>query len=962
MNAPAYIAELVGRDQELALLTAVFETVAAGEGRIVLLTGDEGSGKTVLAEAALTRFPGPAFTGRARERSTPPYGPVAAALRECLRHTDVTLVQDSLLPYLALLLPELGPPPEHVDPETIVEAISSTFSAAAADRGAAIFFDDLHWADNATLELLPALADRLAAEPIVIIGTYRDDEVSRAHLIRRMRYELRRTRRLEEIVVQPLAHEHTEELIARCVGFRPGPSLTREIVDRTLGIPLFVEEFVRALESGGRLQIESGMAELVPGESVPVPDSVRDAILLRLDGLSRNGRALLDLAAVMGLESDLAALTVLHGGNVPLEELLDRGVLRETETGRAAFRHALIHETVRNQISWSQRLSLHARVGAHLEANGAPPEEVAEHWLAAHESTRARAALLKAAEHSCRLHAYRDAARAIDRALEIWPPGDDDHSRLAAVERFARCAQIGGQLTEAARAWREVVDSPLLEGDFRRRAEALRALATVYGLQGAVEKAVEARRQAAEAFRAADCLGDAASEMLAAALRLNATTQLTAALDAVQQAITWAEQAGLVDIQARALGLKGDILAMQGKYDAGRETAHAGLTLALKHNQTEAASEVYRRLAIALASASDYSASRKVFTTAVDYCRSEGVDVHTQVCLSCMSYVLFMTGDWKRTVEVCSEVLASKASPPGSRVTAEGVLGIVRAYRGEFRMARKNLADCITSARRLNIAAMHMTGLWGMALIDDYEGATESAAERYRTLLDFWKQTQDLHDVIPALCSAATFFAGTGHEADTSRCAESLAHIASATGNLEALAGLAYALGELSMLGGKISDSVQQFAQAVQNLDRLEIPIGRAHTEWRYGVALSRAGDNSEAITHLRAGYRTARKLAARPLAARISEDLAALGETPEERRSIDAAERADKAGLTSRQLEVARLIADGLTNRQIGRKLFLSTRTVDMHVANILSRLDCRSRTDAVRRIADLGLIDKSA
>lgn len=950
---------LIGRDQELALLAGVLESAVSSDGRFVLVTGEEGSGKTRLIESALSQFAGPAFVGRSRERSTPPYGPVAAALRECLRSTDVSLVQDALLPYLALLLPELGNTPGTVDPDTLVEAISSTFSAAARENGAAIFFDDLHWADNATLELLPALADRLSSEPIIILGSYREDEVTRPHPIRRMRYELRRARRLDEITLKPLSAEETSEMIARTLGHQPGPVLAREIAERSLGVPLFVEEFVRALESGGRVRIESGIAELAPGDSVPIPESVRDAILLRIDGLSSNARALLDLASVFGVECDLNELTELHGSDDGLDELLDRSVLIESGEHRATFRHALIHETVRDQISWSHRRDLHARVGAFLEARGSLPEETAEHWLAARETRRARAALMAAAENSCRLHAYRDAARAVDRALEIWPSGDDERDRLSAVERFARCAQIGGQLAEAARAWREVIDSPLVTDDHPRRAEALRQLATVYGLQGAVEKAIAARRSAADAFKSAGQLADAASEMLAAALRLNATMQLTSALDAVEQAVAWAEKAGDIDIHARALGLRGDILTMQGNYDAGRESAHAGLTLALRHNQTDAASEVYRRLALALANSSDYAGSRKVFTTAVDFCRSEGVDVHTQVCLSCMSYVLFMTGDWKRTIEVCGEVMESDAAPHNSKVTAEGMLGIVRAYRGETRPARKHLSNILQASRRHNIASMRLLGLGGLGLVEEYDGASEKAAEHYRDLLDFWKQTQDLHDVIPLLCGAATFFAGQGDESNTNRCAESLAAIASATGNLEALAALAYALGEVSLLGGKVEDSVQQFSQAVKNLDGLEIPIARAHTEWRYGVALAGAGENTEAINHLRAGYRIARRLGARPLATTIADNLAALGETAEERRSADASERAGHAGLTGRQMDVARLMADGLTNREIGRKLFLSTRTVDMHVANILSRLDCRSRTDAVRRITELGLIE---
>ncbi|MBD3402689.1 AAA family ATPase [candidate division GN15 bacterium] len=951
----------IGRERELARLAEAFEVGERG-GRILLLSGESGCGKTTLAEAALSAYAGQSFIGRAREGSGPPYGPVAAVLRECLRTTDTSLYNDALLPYLALLLPELGPAPAEIDRETLIEAIASTLAAATRDGHTAILFDDLHWADNATLELIPALADHLAGEPIVLIGTFRSDEITRGHPIRRMRYELRRTRRCEEIELPPLNREQTALLIERTLGRKPGRHLLQEIYERSLGIPLFVEEFARALEIGGQVQIDDGLAVLAPGETVPVPESVRDAILLRHDVLSEPARDLLDLAAVLGMEFDLSALAELSGDDGGTDELLERAVIVETEPGRAAFRHALVHETVRNEIAWSKRRSLHNRVGDYLHDKGAPPEQVAEHWLAAQNHARARQALLSSAENSCRLHAYRDAAAAVHRALEIWPVGDDEQYRLHALERFAHCAQIGGQLSEAARAWREVIDSPLVADNHDRRADALRALATIYGLQGAWENAIQARNAAVEAFRQAGRPGDAAVELLAAASRFNATLQLTAAEEAARQAVMWAEEAGNVDIQARAMGLLGDILALAGKTDEGRQMAHDGLTLALQHNESEAASEVYRRLALALASASDYVGSRQVFTTALDFCRSEGIDVHTQVCLSCMSYVLFVTGEWKRTIEVCHEVLNSPHSPPGSRVTAEGILGLVHAYRGETRPARKRLKDCILLARQREIAGMLLLGLTGLAVVEEHEGDIDSAAGRYREILEVWRSTQDRHDVIPSLCAAATFFGVNGMEQDVNQCAEALATIASATGNPEALAGLAHGLGEVSRLNGNVEDAVAQFGQAMKNLERLEAPLLRARTEHRYGTALIASGASGQGIEHLRLAYRTARKLGARPLAALTANLLAEQGEPVEDRRSSDASERKQCAGLTGRQIEVARQLATGLTNREIAGKLFLSTRTVDMHVANILARLDCRSRTEAVRRIGELGLLEDPA
>ena len=137
------------------------------------------------------------------------------------------------------------------------------------------------------------------------------------------------------------------------------------------------------------------------------------------------------------------------------------------------------------------------------------------------------------------------------------------------------------------------------------------------------------------------------------------------------------------------------------------------------------------------------------------------------------------------------------------------------------------------------------------------------------------------------------------------------------------------------------------------------MPLERAVTSWRLGAARRTAGDDRGAARDLAAAYRLARNLGARPLAARIQSDLEDLGESVEEGGHPDEAARAARAGLTRRQVEITRLVAEGLTNKEIARRLFVSRRTVDMHVGNVLERLDCRTRTEAARKAADLGLLD---
>ena len=238
--------------------------------------------------------------------------------------------------------------------------------------------------------------------------------------------------------------------------------------------------------------------ELGPEERLPLPDTIKETVLLRAERLSSVGRHTLEIAAAAGLGFDLELLAAL-GGADGIDEAIQRGFLVEVDQ-QGGFRHALIREAVYDDTPWTRRRSYHRRLAAELERRGAAPEAVAEQWLAGGERDRARPSLLAAAERFCQVHAYHDAARAISRAIELWPEGEDEDGRLAALERLGRCAQLHGDLAGAARAWQEVAEAGRARGDLVRLAELQRRLAGIYELQGAWERALAARAAAAEAF------------------------------------------------------------------------------------------------------------------------------------------------------------------------------------------------------------------------------------------------------------------------------------------------------------------------------------------------------------------------------------------------------------------------------------------------------------------------------
>ena len=191
--------------------------------------------------------------------------------------------------------------------------------------------DDLQWSDEATLELLPALAEPLGELAVLVIAAYRSDGLPRDHGVRRLRNDLRRGGRLDEVVLRPLALEETAELLASALGEAPSPALARALHDRTEGIPFFVEELASALRVSGAVQTGRRGLELSGGD-VPLPDTVRDAVLISASELSTTARAAAEVAAVAG-EAFALELVASLSSDAGLVELVERGLVREEPSG-----------------------------------------------------------------------------------------------------------------------------------------------------------------------------------------------------------------------------------------------------------------------------------------------------------------------------------------------------------------------------------------------------------------------------------------------------------------------------------------------------------------------------------------------------------------------------------------------------------------------------------------------------
>jgi len=944
---------LVGRAEELAQLNEAAGRARLGQGSIVLLSGEAGIGKSSLAAAAAAGFD-VALWGSATAGSTVSYGPIVDALRSRLREDPDALAEcGPLLPHLALLLPELGEAADESERATIFEAIRCALAHLSEDEPAIVVLDDLQWSDETTLELLAALAAPLGQLPVLVVVAYRSDGLPRDHRLRWLRNELRRGGQLNELALEPLDRPAVGELLGELLDEAPSPALARTVHDRTMGSPFFVGELVAALNARDALRPGRRGLELAERDEVPVPDSIREAVLVGISDLSPEAREAAETAAVVGQQVDLGLAAELAPA-AGLAELVEVGLLVEEDPGTASFRHSLAQEALYAEVPWIRCRDLHRRLAEALEASDGRNIAIAAHWRGAGDEARAREALLAAAQESDAVHAHRDAMRAAREAIELWPEDETEDLRAETLQRYGRCAELVGEIGEATKAWRELAASCERRGDGLGYAEAQRRLAAVYDLGGERDQAFATRRLAAESFAAAGRPADAALERLAMADHHRRGARYAEAIELAKLAAADARAAERIDLDARILGLLGVVEAKGGEFEKGLESVRTGLALALEHDLTPVAAELYQRLSLVLYDGADYRQAEEALDTALDLCRTDG-DAGTEVaCVTCLVYVLRERGDWSRASELGRELIESDTAV----WVAEGLLGAIHAFEGRYAAARRMLSASRAVSSSVGHYNMYVDSTTSLAIVAAAEGLDDEAATHCRELLARWEESEDHHYAVWGLRWATSWLAQNGRRKDAQLCAAALGKMAAEGGHDDAVAALAQAVGELALVEGDAAGAAESLSRAVELHRNMATPHERAQVELRAGVALAAAGEREAALERLGDAYRCAAKLGARPLAATAAKEVAELGESVAQRLGSRAAAAADGVKLTRRELEVLRHVAVGRTNREIAQELFISQRTVDMHVRNLLGKLDCRSRVEASHRAGELGLL----
>jgi class 3 adenylate cyclase/tetratricopeptide (TPR) repeat protein len=598
---------VVGRVAETAVFDTALAAALTGAGQTVVLGGEAGVGKSKFVREAQAH----ASAGGARvlvglthqSDSALPYAPFVSAIRSGFHGLDrdeLGRVLQRSAPDLAELFPELGRieravAPTGLERHRLTVAFQHLFRAFAREAPVLVVLEDLHWADETSLELLQHLARELRDARVLILATYRSDEMHRRHPFLRTLAGLQRERLVTEIQLKRLTPEETGELIRATFGARdPNVKVSVEFRDavyaRSEGNPFFTEELLKAIvDSGGVYWREGDGWARKPIDQLVIPGSIREAVRARVEELSPEARDTLSAAAVIGHRFAFEVLRdVTTADERALEqrirEFIELQLVTDASGGdeEHAFRHALTREVVYDDLMVRERKRLHRAVADALERNPqAEPSLLAHHLLAAGEQERAVPKLLAAADRAARAEAPRDAVAHFERAIEIGVPDD----QLASVlEQLAEAYQHFDE-TRSLKAAMDAAAAFAQRDDGRGRSRALRLASRQHWLRGEVEPANRVARESIEV------LGGEESVELARALAHLAGLHMTAgrreeSVETADRAIALAERFNDAFALSNALVSKGSSLIRIGgsaadavtTIDRGRSVAlEAGL-------------------------------------------------------------------------------------------------------------------------------------------------------------------------------------------------------------------------------------------------------------------------------------------------------------------------------------------------------------------------------------------------
>lgn len=945
--------EFVGRDAELATLrAAVTGAITHDDLRVVVVAGEAGMGKTRLVTQALDGLDGvTVLAGSCLDlgEASLPYGPVVDALRGAPQTPAVTAaLDDGARAVLARLFPELGSVGDvpasleslHVGHTQLYEQLLRLLAALAADRPVVMVIEDLHWSEPSTRDLLAFLAANLRDVPLCLVLTYRSDEVGRAHPLRRLLGAVDRDPRTTRIELAPLDDVSLTRLVLAYGGEGVDPATIEEIISRSGGNPFFAQELVAA-----------GPA---------VPPALEDVLLARVDALSPDAQTVVRCAAAAGREVAhdlLPAMTGLDDGRLDaaLREAVDARIL-QVDAARAgyAFRHALQQEAIHDSLLPGERARLHSQLASLLAGDGitvANAARLARHYELSHQLDRALQASFVAGRAAVDASAHADGYRHLEKVLELWDQVPDaeeligvdlpevlkkaalcaissyeDKRGLALAKRALELLDPATEPTRSAILWmwighgrrhysmrtamdayRTAVQLVPTDPPSAARAQVLAAYGTKLWLSGDRE-GEPVCREAVDVARAVGSRRDESYALISLG-SISATWRLDpSGLDELARAREMAVADGRWDLVLRADVNSSDALDVLGRHDEAVRCALDGVELARRHGLFRTHGAFLLGNAIeSLERLGRLDEARRLADEFMAFATGTSAHLHALVGRASVAV-------WDDDGDLAASLLDRAGRVMGEDPEPQWTsrLAVWRA--------------------RAALAAGEADTAWSIAVDELTRHPDPSLARRtHGALLAVAADAARTGDAAADVRRLSGWLDDTGPQ-----CPEDAAHRRALAAHLAVHDG---------------GSPAEAWGAALAAYAELGMRAQHAHALLAAARDAVVAGDRATAEVWWKDAAVTARAIGSALLLRRAD----ALGR----RAGFTRGDRDDPFALTPREQEVLRLVAEGLSNREIGERLFISTKTASVHVSNILAKLGVASRGQAAAAAHRAGLLD---
>ncbi|WP_203135277.1 helix-turn-helix transcriptional regulator [Microbacterium sp. JZ31] len=946
---------LIGRDAELDALADAFVDACAGHPRTVAIAGEAGIGKTRLLNEFVERHSDDArvLIGRCIDLggSGAAYTSIAAALRPLIAELgadEVRRIAGGGLHALQGLFPQLGgdgPPGGQVG--GLHESIALLLEAVSAERPVILAIEDLHWIDPASLAVLRFLARGLPDARVLLLVTYRAEDVHRGHLARPFVADIARDRAATRIDLPRLDRDGTRRLMRELLGAAPSDASVDALLERTEGVPFYIEELADL----------QACAE----DATTLPDGLRDLLLVRYEWLTDDARRIVRHIAVGGIDVDHDMLAAVFDGTAAELELLIReavtaAVILATPTGYA-FRHALVREAILDDVLPGERERLHERYAqeyeARAQAGASVAAAIAHHWAGARDTAKAFGASLRAMREARAAMGYASAAQHAERALSLWSVVPDAEN-VAGMHRLELMGRTATYLRNAGDVDRSLA---ILSAALRECEPGTFDHALLLNNQGR-GLAIAARPASIESYRDAlatlDALGEGraidtlrADVMISLAGRLMLIGEDRESLALATEGATLAHRLGATRLESVGINIVALCHGHLGRVDEAR----AGLERAreVANDDGPALLRYWVNASDLAQNLGDYPRSLAIAREGLAGARRLGAERTSGVVLaSNLLDSLIALGHWDEAGDVLERYLAIAPTTTGRSYLVRD-RALIQVLRGDAAGAHETLEAgrslfTSTSAFELQsrLTVAHVSTEVALALGDDARA---------------WREAQ-------ALLAADPERLHPGHVPPFAwTVARVIGRAARAPVESVDVAAAAMQLREVvdlfswwptheawrPLIEGELAPSVETLERAVAASTDARVPGHvRPRALLRLAEALRDAGDRAAARERVEEALDSAQTFGA--IAAR--EETLAFGRSAGLLRA--SASRAAH-GLTERERQVVELVAAGLSNKQIGERLFISGKTASVHVSAILRKLGAANRAEAAHLARDL-------